>query len=68
MNDTVLKVTGMTCGHRVMSVTKALQQVPGVAKAEVSLEKGEAVVHGAADAQAMLAAVKQAGYAAALKS
>lgn len=68
MNDTVLKVTGMTCGHCVMSVTKALQQVPGVAKAEVSLEKGEAVVHGAADVQAMLAAVKQAGYAAALKS
>lgn len=68
MNDTVLQVTGMTCGHCVMSVTKALQRVPGVEKADVSLEKGEAVVHGAADVQAMLAAVKQAGYAATLKS
>lgn len=68
MNDTVLKVTGMTCGHCVMSVTKALQGVPGVEKADVNLEKGEALVHGDADLQAMLAAVKQAGYAAALKA
>lgn len=68
MNDTVLKVTGMTCGHCVMSVTKALQGVPGVEKAEVSLEKGEALVHGDAGLQAMLSAVKQAGYAAVLKS
>ncbi len=68
MNDTVFKVTGMTCGHCVMSVTKALQRVPGVEKADVSLEKGEALVHGAADVQAMLAAVKQVGYAATLKS
>lgn len=68
MSDTVLKVTGMTCGHCVMSVTQALQQVPGVDKADVSLAQGEAVVHGTADIQAMIDAVQQAGYGATVKS
>lgn len=51
-----------------MSVTQALQQVPGVDKADVSLAQGEAVVHGTADIQAMIDAVQQAGYGATVKS
>jgi len=59
-----LKVTGMTCGHCVAAVTKALQKVPGVEGVEVSLERGQAVVRGAADPQALIAAVKKEGYGA----
>ncbi|MET0090662.1 MAG: heavy metal translocating P-type ATPase [Candidatus Thiodiazotropha sp.] len=46
---TTLKVTGMTCGHCVNHVTKALQAVPGVESAEVTLDDGSAVVAGQAD-------------------
>jgi copper chaperone CopZ len=62
--STKLKVDGMTCMHCVGAVRKALQQVPGVEAAEVSLEKGQAVVTGDADVQAMVAAVKEEGYSA----
>ena len=66
MEATKMKVTGMTCGHCVATVTKALQKVPGVEAADVSLEKAQAVVKGSADAQALIAAVKQEGYEATL--
>lgn len=62
--STTLKVDGMTCMHCVGAVKKALEQVPGVEAAEVSLEKGQAVVTGEADVQAMVAAVKEEGYSA----
>lgn len=62
--STTLKVDGMTCMHCVGAVKKALEQVPGVESAEVSLEKGQAVVTGAADVQAMVAAIKEEGYGA----
>ncbi|MCL4798934.1 MAG: heavy-metal-associated domain-containing protein [Burkholderiales bacterium] len=68
MQATTLKVTGMTCNHCVMSVTKALKQVPGVQSAEVSLEKAQAVVKGSADAQALVKAVEDEGYQAALQA
>jgi len=60
--QTTLKVTGMTCGHCVAAVTKALEGVPGVEKADVSLENAQAVVSGEADTQAMIEAVKEEGY------
>ena len=44
MEKTVIKVGGMTCQGCVRSVTRVLEGVPGVAKVEVSLEKGEAVL------------------------
>jgi copper chaperone CopZ len=61
---TTLKVTGMTCMHCVGAVKKALEQVPGVETAEVSLDKAQAVVTGEADVQAMVAAIKEEGYSA----
>ena len=61
---TKLKVTGMTCMHCVAAVKKALEQVPGVETAEVSLEKAQAVVTGDGDVQAMVAAIKEEGYSA----
>ena len=64
MMSTTLNVNGMTCMHCVGAVKKALEQVPGVETAEVSLEKAQAVVTGDADMQAMVAAIKEEGYSA----
>jgi copper chaperone len=58
-----LKVEGMNCGHCVKSVTEALSGVAGVKKVvEVSLERGEAVVDGSANAAALIAAVEERGF------
>jgi len=61
-----LRVEGMTCNHCAMAVKRALQRVPGVEKAEVSLERAEALVEGQADLEALLRAVEEEGYRAAL--
>ena len=39
-----MEITGMMCGHCEASVKKALEAVAGVDHAEVSHEKGEAIV------------------------
>jgi len=57
-----LKVEGMTCNHCAMAVKKALLKVPGVEKAEVYLDKGEALVEGQADPKALIRAVEEEGY------
>ena len=44
-----LKIEGMMCGHCEMTVKKALEKLEGVSSAEVSHEKGEAVVRLDAD-------------------
>lgn len=62
MSDIRLKITGMSCEHCVRAATKALEGVPGVDSAEVTLTPGAAVVHGQADAAALIAAVREEGY------
>lgn len=62
--STTLKIDGMTCMHCVAAVKNALEQVPGVETAEVSLGEARAEVTGDADVQAMVAAVKEEGYSA----
>jgi copper chaperone len=58
-----LKVSGMTCEHCERAVTDALSDVPGVDKVvAVSRERNEAVVEGAAETDALLAAVREEGY------
>ncbi|MGD0229315.1 MAG: copper ion binding protein [Syntrophorhabdales bacterium] len=37
MTDTTLKIEGMTCQHCVMRVKKAVDQVPGVSRADVAI-------------------------------
>ena len=44
MNKTVLKVSGMSCGGCVKSVTSVLKSLAGVVSVDVSLEKAQAVV------------------------
>ncbi|MBX3677992.1 MAG: heavy-metal-associated domain-containing protein [Rhodocyclaceae bacterium] len=44
METTIIKVEGMSCGGCVKSVTNVLTALPGVAKAEVSLDDKQARV------------------------
>lgn len=37
-----IKIKGMSCGHCVASVTKALNDIEGISSVQVELEKGEA--------------------------
>lgn len=64
MNTTELSVSGMTCGHCVTAVTKALKTVEGVTDAHVDLASGKATVTGTPDPQALIAAVIGEGYGA----
>lgn len=64
---TELEVTGMNCQHCVSAVRNALAGVPGVDAVEVSLERAQAVVTGKAEAAAMVAAVEEAGFDAAVR-
>lgn len=68
MHETTLQISGMTCNHCVMSVTKTLQKIPGVENVQVDLSKGEAVVRGNAAVESMVTAVKATGYGAEAKS
>lgn len=68
MSDIKLTITGMTCGHCVRGAQKALEGVPGVVRAEVTLTPGSAVVEGDADLAALIAAVKEEGYEAQLQA
>lgn len=63
---TQLKIEGMSCGHCVAGVTRALQSVNGVEGASVTLQPGLAIVeHGSAvTAEALVAAVEDEGYTA----
>lgn len=65
MESTLLKVGGMSCQGCVKSVTKVLLEQPGVAKAEVSLERGEARVAydaGKVTRDALKQAIDNAGF------
>jgi copper chaperone CopZ len=64
MADTTYIVEGMTCEHCVMHVTKALQTIPGVSKAEVDLKTGRATLThaGHLDGDRVRHAVEEAGY------
>lgn len=61
-----LSVKGMSCNHCVMRVSKALEDVPGVKKVDVDLNKGRAKVfltnEGAVSNDQLISAVKHAGY------
>jgi Cu+-exporting ATPase len=66
-----LKVQGMHCDHCKVKVERALQQLPGVYGASVDLEGGAAEVDfdpAAARPEALVAAVKAAGYQAEVSS
>lgn len=59
-----LKVEGMMCGHCEARVKKSLEEIDGVVSAEVSHEKGTAVVTLSKEvpAEILKKAVEDAGY------
>ncbi|WP_369798989.1 heavy-metal-associated domain-containing protein [Methanosarcina sp. WWM596] len=60
-----IKVEGMSCGHCVMRVKKAIEGLEGVKKVDVSLENKQAVVEfdeGKTDVKKIKAVVQENGY------
>ncbi|MGY6695599.1 MAG: heavy metal translocating P-type ATPase [Roseinatronobacter sp.] len=62
-----LEIDGMTCASCVGRVERALQAVPGVAKAHVNLATERASISGSADTEALIAAIDHAGYVARIR-
>jgi copper chaperone len=65
MKTTRLKVSGMTCGHCVTAVEKALRNQPGVRNASVDLNGAAAEVEydeGEVAPEQLIAAVSEEGY------
>ncbi len=65
MNDSTpirLSISGMSCAGCVKAVEDALSGVPGVERAEVNFAEHTAQVSGAVTAEALVAAVRAAGY------
>jgi len=61
-----VKVEGMSCNHCVMRVTKVLEELQGVKKAKVDLEKKKAditlVKEGSVSTEALINAVNELGF------
>jgi copper chaperone len=65
METTTIKVDGMSCGGCVKSVTGVLTALDGVASADVSLERKQAVVEFDAakvTRDQLMAAIEDAGF------
>lgn len=60
----VFNVQGMTCGHCVKAVTRAVQEQDAAAQVEVDLAARQVRVQSVLDAQQLLAAIREEGYAA----
>ncbi|WP_312514182.1 heavy metal translocating P-type ATPase [Massilia sp.] len=63
-DNIVLAIEGMTCASCVARVERALRSVPGVREAGVNLATEKASVSGVATREALVAAIRAAGYAA----
>jgi copper chaperone len=61
---TTIRIKGMTCGHCVMAVTKALGGIEGIRAVRVDLEKGEATFteEKTVDGQLIRARIAKAGF------
>ena len=57
-----MKVSGMTCGHCVSAVTKAVKAVPGADDVSVDLKNGHVTVTGNPDPGAVRRAIFEEGY------
>ncbi len=57
-------VTGMTCGHCVVSVAEEVREIPGVEQVDVVLETGALTITSSApiEQDVVRGAVEEAGY------
>lgn len=58
----VLNVQGMTCGHCVKAVTRAVQEQDAQAKVEVDLAGKQVRVQSSLAVEQVLAAIREEGY------
>ena len=64
-SETVLNVTGMTCGSCVRHVDSALRKVDGVSEVQVDLRAGKVTVNhdnAIATVPTMIGALREAGF------
>ena len=68
MNETILKVPDMSCGHCVATVQGALERVEGVESVQLSLDTKIAHIshYGEIDTFALMGAVQAVGFTAEL--
>ena len=66
MENLVLSIPDMSCGHCKAAVTKAIETVDPEAIVEIDLERRRASVSSAAGRDKLIAALSDAGYAAGL--
>jgi len=59
---TTFSVEGMSCGHCVSAVTRAVQQVDAAANVQVDLSTQTVAVTSSASTDVVKAAIEQAGY------
>jgi len=59
---TTIRIKGMSCQHCVASVTKALEELPGVSSVSVNLAEGTAVFEGSVDRAAVREAIEKTGF------
>jgi len=65
MSRETLRVEGMSCGHCVETIQKAVGEVPGVRKVDVDLEKKEVSVEleeGKSPLKEVTEKIREAGY------
>ncbi len=65
MSTVTIKVTGMSCGHCAAAVRQELGALAGVSGVEVDIAAGTVIISSAVPlpAEAIDAAIRQAGYA-----
>lgn len=66
-----ITVSGMSCEHCVNAVKKALEEIPGVASADVSLDPGSAKVtlsDASLPVEKLTHAIEEAGYQAVIEA
>jgi copper chaperone len=57
-----ISIKGMSCQHCVASTKKALEEIPGISKVEVNLEKAEASYEGDVDGAVIKEAIQKIGF------
>ncbi|MBX6381870.1 MAG: copper ion binding protein [Microbispora sp.] len=62
MNQLVLSVPAISCGHCVKAIAESVGEVPGVGSVAVDFTAKTVVVTGSADRDAVCAAIAEAGY------